>query len=452
MNIVGIKLRNSIINLFSYNILKNLLIYIKHLTISDFFYASVAFVLATIPLDFGVNSVAILLMTFVWALSLVRSKIDYRQFRLIRYYYVILIIFGLLYILSFLWSIDVSTTINAISVKFPILIFPIIFFLAPSPTKKTVSNIFKLFIVVLIMVDLYCFFKSYQHFLLYHDIEVFFYHKLSNNADLNAIYLSAFNVIALLVIFTGKVILRFAAKALWSLIPLAVLFLLFSKMVVISFVVVLIIIKLLFTQKYRKLFVLGFLALITLSFVLGFSSKIIRNRVNEVFQAEINKAFNSNNLNDLKVDGISIRVFQYRALLELIREDPNRILLGYGLKAHKQKLNEKYFKYNIFTGTKDAKGIYGLDFHNQYLCSFLAIGLLGTLLLIYFIIRILFLALRTKDVTLFSVILFFALAFLTEMYLESQRGVVLFLTVLLLLLKRNEHIQKNIINQTISLK
>lgn len=440
-------MRNSTINLLRDNILKKLLVYIKSLTISDVFYISVAFVLASIPLDFGINSVAIFTMTFVWILYLVKHKVNYNRFRNVKYYYAFLITLGLIYILSFLWSIDVSATIKAISVKIPILVFPLVFLLAPSATKKSVRNIFKLFMVVVIFVDLYCFFKSYQHYLIYHDVEIFFYHKLSINADLNAIYLSALNTIALLVVFTDKAILSLVSKVICSLILLVFLLLLSSKMVIMSFVFVLVMNKLIFTQKHKKLFTFGFLSSMALLIAFVFFSKSIKNRIDEVSHSEINKALYGNNLKDLKVDGISIRVFQYRALTELITDEPTRILLGYGLKAHKKKLNEKYLKYNIFTGKKDVMAIYGLDFHNQYLCTYLAIGLVGSLLLIAFIGIILVLGLKTKDITLFSVILFLALAFLTEMYLESQRGVILFLTVLLILIKKNEYIQERIINQ-----
>ena len=92
-------------------------------------------------------------------------------------------------------------------------------------------------------------------------------------------------------------------------------------------------------------------------------------------------------------------------------------MFGYGLGAHKQKLNEKYLQFNIISKTKEFDTIQCLDFHNQYLCTFMSIGLIGFTLLISFFVRFLFNSIKKQQILQISVCVFWMLVFLTTMYI-----------------------------------
>ncbi|WP_242203343.1 O-antigen ligase family protein [Aestuariivivens insulae] len=414
--------------------------YLINLFKSNFnvFYISVGLVLMTLPFNYGYNSVAIILMIICSIINVFNNPSQLKQIRFLGHKkYIFLVLLGVTYLLSIIWSIHSEATIKSLSVKIPLIIFPFVFAISPKVKKNDTKLVFGLFILSVLVVDFYCLINSYLHYSIYHDNSVFFYHKLSENANLNAIYLCAFNASSILFIVVGKVYKNEVLK--WSILILLFLFVFLtaSKMVVFSLITS-VLVNSVFRHSKKRRNVIMFVVLIVLVAGIGSNTKVLKGRVLELINANFEMAWVNNDLSQLGVDGISIRVFQYRALFEIIQENPIRAFFGFGLKAHKVKLNEKYEKYNIYNVDDDFKGVKGLDFHNQYVCTFLSIGLFGSYFLIAFLISIISLAFRTNDKLMFVLSVFFALIFLTEMYLELQRGIILFATLLLFLIKRNE--------------
>jgi hypothetical protein len=89
-------------------------------------------------------------------------------------------------------------------------------------------------------------------------------------------------------------------------------------------------------------------------------------------------------------------------------------------------------------GNQTLPGISGLDFHNQYISTFLSVGILGCSILLTFLFMALLNGIKRKDEFLFAITGFFILTFLTEMSLETQRGVIVFSIIIMIALNRNQ--------------
>lgn len=402
------------------------------------------FSLIMIPLPHVYTSISFILLVVVWGYYFLLTK-RYKNINYSLSYTLLPVLIGLFYCLSYFWSIEPSVTLEVIKTKIPLIVYPIILLNFPKISPKKTKYIFCCLIFAIALVDIWIITKSYQHYRIYRDLEIFFYHNLSNQIDLNAIYLSAFNAITIFILIFKKNIFNSHNFRLVLIVFFCfTTFLLSSKMIIFTCFFSIFISNFFLNQNKIKFIIKYSLIAITIS-IAAINTKVFSQRVNKLFQTDIEKIWTSNNFNNLVVDGISIRILQYKLFFEIIKEEPSKFLFGYGLGAHKQKLNEKYLQFNIISKTKEFDTIQGLDFHNQYLCTFMSIGLIGFTLLISFFVRFLFNSIKKQQILQISVCVFWMLVFLTEMYLERQRGVMFFLTTMYIV-----HITSNKQNDEVS--
>jgi O-antigen ligase len=114
----------------------------------------------------------------------------------------------------------------------------------------------------------------------------------------------------------------------------------------------------------------------------------------------------------------SERLVVWHAALEVIKENP---FFGVGTGDVKDVLLEEYRKENKL-------GVYNmrLNAHNQYLQTYIALGIPGLLLLICMLIIPGWMALRRFDVVCFAFLAVFAFNILVESMLEVQAGVIFY--------------------------
>jgi O-antigen ligase len=99
---------------------------------------------------------------------------------------------------------------------------------------------------------------------------------------------------------------------------------------------------------------------------------------------------------------------------------PQHWLIGTGTGDVKDVLNNTYHEHNFSYGYEKS-----LNTHNQYLQSFLALGLIG-LLLFVLTIKIPWIMRNSYHPLLLMMLFIFALNCLTESMLEAQRGAIFF--------------------------
>lgn len=116
-------------------------------------------------------------------------------------------------------------------------------------------------------------------------------------------------------------------------------------------------------------------------------------------------------------DGWQVRHFVWQAADSLGSHVPWR---GYGPGVSRILLGEEYKKMNFTYGVEQ-----GLNAHNQYLQTWLDLGWPGAALLIGLIVSGLLLGARRSRLLL-ALFLITALSFMTECYLEAQKGIVFF--------------------------
>jgi len=394
-------------------------------------------------MDYGVIGFAMFLNVICWLWSY--KKWEWRGFDMSKAY-ITMILFGFLHVLSLIWTVNMDASLKTVSMKLSFILYPIMFSLMPKIKKEEFLFAVVAFIFAIIGVDIFVLIKSGFSYLNNFDSSIFFYHDLSGQVGLNAIYFSVINGVALLFLLFDVSPNHRYLKVIGVLFFSTMLILLFSKMVIGALLILLIIYALIYGSEFiRKLKwnspALILIVAIVLSFLwLGINSEIISGRVNEFRNSEVKTAWVENDLRKLRVEGISIRVFQYRALKEIIRDQPGKLVLGYGHNAHQNLLNDKYIKYHVYTGKNNDAGVMDLSFHNQFVFTFLSLGFIGLGVLIWLFVVWLKQSYLSHDLSMFFVALLFMFVFLTEMFLERQRGVMFFVVVLTVLIKRNANL------------
>ncbi|MCB8964128.1 MAG: O-antigen ligase family protein [Bacteroidales bacterium] len=119
-----------------------------------------------------------------------------------------------------------------------------------------------------------------------------------------------------------------------------------------------------------------------------------------------------------KDDPTLVRLWIWRSAFDVIKENP---ILGVGNGDSRDVLKHKYLERDM-----SAAAAVGLNAHNQYLESWLALGILGIIGLLVLLGQPLWLAVKGKDWLLLGFILFFMYANLFESMLETVTGVIYF--------------------------
>ncbi|GEM53442.1 hypothetical protein EB1_32320 [Empedobacter brevis NBRC 14943 = ATCC 43319] len=101
--------------------------------------------------------------------------------------------------------------------------------------------------------------------------------------------------------------------------------------------------------------------------------------------------------------------------------------LGTGL-GNIDYLTEQYFHYyNLY------KGYFAMNFHNQYLQTFGELGVVGLFILLFIFVFSIYKSIKTNNIFLFTVAIILILAFFTESYLNRQKGLIVFTSIICLL-------------------
>jgi hypothetical protein len=126
------------------------------------------------------------------------------------------------------------------------------------------------------------------------------------------------------------------------------------------------------------------------------------------------------------LDGISLRLIQWRLGLEIISEH-NAWISGVGITETQNLLNSKYVEYNLYTGNEELgdKGYLDYNYHNQFIETMLSAGIVGLGILLLIIIAT-FTYYRNMLVFPLISILITILFFFTESVLERQAGILVF--------------------------
>jgi O-antigen ligase len=339
-----------------------------------------------------------------------------------------LISFGLLYILYIigtLYSSELKGGSGAffdLEVKLALLLFPLFFSTIDFTgiRKDLIKKALYFFVLGCIINSLFIFNHAVFQYFKDYQTSVFFYSNLS--MIYHPGYLALYYSFALMILLDWTLKnRRFSFKLVMAILLIlyfqVFIVLLSSKAGISGLFIVLLMIALYFLifNYLKSIFP------VTLSVLLIFSLFLMLALFPQSFNrfSEAGKAISDNSTpENQKSDGTTARVVIWKSSWQIIKENP---LFGVGTGDIRKELLEKYKENQISISLYNQ-----LNVHNQYLQTFVALGIPGFLVLLAgFVLPGLY-ALKRKQLLYLSFLTLFAVHILVESMLERQAGVVFY--------------------------
>ncbi|MCX7728926.1 MAG: O-antigen ligase family protein [Bacteroidia bacterium] len=168
--------------------------------------------------------------------------------------------------------------------------------------------------------------------------------------------------------------------------------------------------------------------IMTISLLLVFMPNT-KERVSIITDLIIHKKADS-----ISTESTQLRYYAWKASMDLIKKEPWK---GYGTGDINDILINTYREKNYVGALKKE-----INSHNQFIQTFLSIGVLGVIMLFSFFIWMFYIGIKFKNISIivFSIITF--TSYLFESYLETQAGV-FFTTIFTLFFFRNAILKQN---------
>lgn len=373
----------------------------------------------TIPLYNNLNSIA--LVCFVGACALQSHPREWLRRLKRTKLWVLPTLYFLVLAASYAWDSSGGFSIKYLERYATLLFIPLAIAVIPPLSAKWIRNICMSFVGATVAICLACLVLSYIEYGQTGDYRVFYYHYLSGQMELNAIFLSSYclaSVVWLLYFwFGGGRRPAFAATLLiagTALFLSGMIFLLSSKLNLFLLGLMLMVLILYIGRAAKRLALAWILigAMVLGGVAAVYNLSYLRWRLDVTELKEYRGEQDNNN-------GLAIRVLMWESALELIEERP---LLGYGLKGARLEEVEKFREKNFVLGYTE-----GYHSHNQFLESTLMIGIPGLVLFTGMLVLIFLGALRSRNLPLLLLAVHFLLQSLIGSPFEVQQELVFFI-------------------------
>jgi O-antigen ligase len=387
-------------------------------------YGSLIAAAVTIPLFNNLNSIALILFVCIAAFQRPLKESLHRLARdktwLIPFIYFFWII------TTYFWDTSGGFTTKQLERYLGLAFVPLGIALAPLiPRNKLKSTCFA-FAIVTVALCIISLIRSYIEYQQTQDYRVFYYHYLSGQVKLNAIFLSIYCLASIFwILYFGFITQRKLPVLLRSLLLLAVIFLtlmiflLTSKMIMLLGLLAMVFSLIYF--GYRKGYLLWSLLIVVVFIGAGFF--LIKNLSYLKYRLAVTEWKEYKGEED-RQNGIAIRIFMWKTGLKLIEKRP---VLGYGLRGAREATLEQYKEKGFSLG-------YELKYHthNQYIETTLMSGIPGLALFLAMIGCLLWGAIKKANFLLLLGILHFASHALIESLFEVQQEMIFFIFFLFL--------------------
>lgn len=386
--------------------------------IYTFLLALIAF---TIPMPMLTNNIAFGLLILFWLYLLFTKKLKWpnpKHFLILTIPYVILLI-------GAFSTTNISQLGTELTKNLPFVILPLILLSVPRSLHRVNYKIIaKAFILANILISLLLLGIILKTIILQgFSLEIFWnitHQSLSSYVDINAIYLSLYLAVSLIIVTYNYVqteyskpfssrLKHFLVMALFAVL----LVFLSSRTVMFScaFLIVLLWIHHFFQQK-------NVLKSMLRVFIVGSLIGLAGLAINPVLKWRIESVLLSNSFdrNQTKEEGIQMRERLWKSAYEVFE---NNYIFGVGTGDFKEALDEVYksHKYRVQYRFK-------MNSHNQYLSVMVSNGLIGILLFMLYLLYPLVLYIKYKNWGLVALTCLFMLCFITESYLYTNKGVI----------------------------
>ncbi len=394
---------------------------------------------ASIPFPFNTDKVALIILVVLAVLEVIKYK-SCPDFRLTNVFTLIPpVAFFFVLLIGLAYSSDLNLGWRKIETSLPILAVSLIAYTFSKSvvTDRKIEALLITFVVSNLISIVYCF----AALTLNTDLEItastsfniYTRDNLANQLTIHPIYIALTTAASMQVLFYFLIQRKHSlpAKLFWitcQLISFLFIILLGAKMALIAVVGTTLFWISVYIIKNRKVVVGIILTLLLILSVMGSIVYIpnINKRFTEIQNTPLTPprglAHNSTNL----------RIGQLFCSLEIIKAN---WMIGVGTGDYEKALNYCYetraYSEVLYRDSYNA--------HNQYLQTWIMVGLVGVIILILLLFAPVYYSLINKDWLTLSVFLTFIICFVTESYLQSSKGVVLFSFFYIIFLFRNTY-------------
>lgn len=341
------------------------------------------------------------------------------RFKIEKYLW-LLPLFYLLHAAGLIWSTNYTQASLDLQIKLTLLLLPIILS-SFQIDDAFINKIRRYFIGGVLVSCIYLLAIAFNSYIHSRQLSVFFYSELSSHL-MHPTYFSMYLNAALIFVF-HEMILSNHRRTIWMGAAFMILF--FTMIILLSartaeataFISILIMIVLYWKKKgsYRFIYPLLFV------FAVSASLQVLMLKYSNRF-AQVEVAVQNNEApTTASYNSTTGRFEIWKETISLL---PEYWLLGTGIGDVKDVLNQEYHKNDFAYGYEKS-----LNAHNQYLQSFLALGIIG-LLLFVLTIKIPWIMRKSYHPLLLMMLFIFALNCLTESMLEAQRGAIFFALII----------------------
>jgi O-antigen ligase len=321
---------------------------------------------------------------------------------------------------TFFWDVNGDGTIRDIEGYSGLLFLPVILGGVPPVSFRKIYLVCMVFVGTVTILNLVALVKSFIEYQQAGDYRVFFYHYLSHQVGLNAIFLSSYCLgsISWLLYFGYMRKWRWDRRNIFSLVLigfLTAMVLLLSSKLMISILLLIIFLFITYVAYVKKRLLKGIL-LVVVILALGLITVKNLHYVRWRFAVTELKRYEGEQDNQ---NGLAIRLLMWETATELIKERP---LLGYGIVGAHEELWKKYREKNFELGYSQR-----YHSHNQYLETTLMAGIPGLLLLVLILIAVARDALKNKKILLLLILIHFMCLSVVESTFEVQHEFIFFL-------------------------
>lgn len=327
--------------------------------------------------------------------------------------------------ISIAWSADTTEGWHYVERKLAFVVLPVSFAFVSSVNKNTLHNVAKAYVWSVALALLYCLQRAWVMYHYTGEQDYFFYHQLADFISLNAIYFSAYLMLAMFLVWMYRKQMSVMAFVAYILLFSAGLLLLASKMLlVIALLWSVAVIWQLFRVGKKK-FYLGIGLLIGLAVLFCVAGKFSVNRFATEKQAAWSVVQQDTFAYNTPFTGVTLRLVLWKHALHILH-DEQAWLSGVGVGDFQNLLNERYTATGMFMGDSRRvdTGYRGYNPHNQYVEVLLAIGSVGVILLLCWLISLW--AANGNNPLHKQLLLLVLLITLTECFLSANKGIIWF--------------------------
>ncbi len=362
-------------------------------------------------------------------INVIRTK-SYKQIINFRFSPLFLLpIFYLLHIFALLYTDNIGEGLFNLEIKMTLLIVPLCLFFRQDLYRNTKLLIIRTFLAGCILSFLINFINALLTYLNTENYYVFFYFYLANG--FHPTYLSIYIITAIffLLEYNARELfysIKYSAIVKYVIVGVFVIYvlLLISKAAIISLVFLF---AVYFYVKIRS-YVKSRIIAVCFATLLFFAQLLIVNNVpviNYRFDAmsKSTKQYvagsNDNEIGAVSkvIDGTTLRINLWLSALSVAKTN---IIFGTGPGDAIVEINKKI---DVF---QEQEEMVLYNAHNQYLQSFMALGVIGVAVLLWILIYAFILAIRKSNFLFLFFIILFSINMLFESLLEQQLGVIYF--------------------------